>query len=423
MLRDYFGGTTETLILIPKKNGKSTLLAALSLFHLVSTPDAECVIAAASRDQASILFRQAVGFINRTDGLRARLDPKGGYREIRRLGDGGRLRVLASDADTADGVIPTLALVDELHRHKSADLYGVFRDGLGPRNGRMITISTAGDDELSPLGVMRRAALQLPGVERTGSHTYAKSTDGGYVMHEWALSKDDDLHDLDLVAEANPAPWQDREALRRRHDSPSMTPWQWARFACGVWTQDEHAWLPAGAWDALAAPGVEIPDGSRVWVGVDIGLKYDRSAVVVCWPRDDGKVVVKATVFDLRRGQRNKLADNIAAGGSRLDLERVEVPPRLEVPEDGLEKLVAGLLSVRLLAQEPELPGIRGVGALASLAARDRDRQRPGAGRDDANRCEHRDQPKARLDAHALAAVGRAATKGIPQPVLRLAEC
>ena len=44
--------------------------------------------------------------------------------------------MLAADEATADGVIPTLALVDELHRHRSAGLYGVFRDGLGPRTGR-----------------------------------------------------------------------------------------------------------------------------------------------------------------------------------------------------------------------------------------------------------------------------------------------
>ena len=50
----------------------------------------------------------------------------------------GRIRVLAADVDTADGVIPTLALVDELHRHASAGLYGVFRDGLGPRDGQMV---------------------------------------------------------------------------------------------------------------------------------------------------------------------------------------------------------------------------------------------------------------------------------------------
>ena len=150
MLRDYFAGTTETLILISKKNGKSTLAAALALHHLATTPDAECVIAAASRDQAAILFGQARGFIRRAPALELRMRPT--QREIRSLRDDGRIRVLASDVDTADGVIPTLAIVDELHRHRSADLYGVFRDGLGPRSGRMITISTAGDDSESPLG-------------------------------------------------------------------------------------------------------------------------------------------------------------------------------------------------------------------------------------------------------------------------------
>jgi hypothetical protein len=161
MLRDFFGGTVETLILLPKKNGKSTLLGALGLFHLVTTPDAECVIGAASRDQATILYDQAAGFVRRSAGLEQRVHVKRGYREIQARRDSGRIRVLAADVDTADGVIPTLALVDELHRHKSAGLYGIFRDGLGPRRGRMITISTAGDSETSPLGLMRAKAHRL----------------------------------------------------------------------------------------------------------------------------------------------------------------------------------------------------------------------------------------------------------------------
>src|SRR3954470_1079834 len=177
ILADYFAGAHETLVLLPKKNGKSTLLAALALYHLLSTPDAECVIAAASRDQAMILFDAAVGFIRRSPGLGRRLKTQGGYRQIRNLADSGRIRVLAADVDTADGVRPTLALVDELHRHRSADLYGVFRDGIGPRDGQMITISTAGDDEASPLGTLRTAAYQLAHVTRTGTYRRCMSPD------------------------------------------------------------------------------------------------------------------------------------------------------------------------------------------------------------------------------------------------------
>jgi Phage Terminase len=159
MLADYFAGATETVIVIPKKNGKTTLLSALALYHLWREPDAECVIVAASRDQARILFKQAAGLVLRSE-LAPKFDVKGGYGEIRLAGEkmGGRIRVLAADSATADGVIPTLALVDELRRHPSAELYGVFRDGLGPRDGQMLTISTAGATFASPLGRLRAKA-------------------------------------------------------------------------------------------------------------------------------------------------------------------------------------------------------------------------------------------------------------------------
>lgn len=284
MLSDLFDGVRETLILIPKKNGKSTLLGALSLFHLCTTPDAECVIAAASRDQAQIMLRQAQGFIRRSPSLQKRLQVK--QREIVHNGLNGRIRVLASDSDTADGVIPTLALVDELHRHKSADLYGVFRDGLGPRNGRMVTISTAGDDPESPLGSMRAKAYLQPGMVREDAYHYVKTPSG--VMHEWALEPEDDRDDLELVKKANPAPWQTVEELRGRHDSDSMTPWQWARFACGVWLAGEDGAISGKEWDACADPSAVIPAGTKgVYVGIDLAWKWDTAAFVPVW-RPDG---------------------------------------------------------------------------------------------------------------------------------------
>lgn len=290
MLVDYFSGATETLVLVPKKNGKSTLLAALALHHLVTTPDAECVVAAASREQATILFGQAAGFVRRCEALQQRMRPT--MRELRSLRDAGRIRVLASDVDTADGVIPTLALVDELHRHRSADLYGVFRDGLGPRQGRMITISTAGDDESSPLGVMRSRAYKLATVRRDSAYRYCASADGGYVLHEWSLDDGEDRDDMSVVKLANPASWQTEEELRKRYDSPSMTSWQWARFACGVWVRGEGAAIQPQEWDALTDIDARIPEGAPVRIGVDLGWKIDTTAIVPLWWESDERRIV-----------------------------------------------------------------------------------------------------------------------------------
>lgn len=330
MLADYFGGATETLILVSKKNGKTTLLAALALHHLLVTPDAECVIAAASRDQAQILLNQARGFVRRS-GLTKYMTVK--QREIVSLRDEGRVRVMASDSDTADGVIPTLAVVDELHRHKdNGAMYGVFRDGLGPRGGKMLTISTAGDDLDSPLGRMREAAYELPHVERDGCYRYARAASGDYVMHEWALDASDDRADMLVVKGANPAPWQSVEALTRRFESPSTTPWQWARFACGVWLTGETSWLEAEQWMGCRDDDARIPEGSDVWVGVDLGVRHDTTAIVSCWLRPtDNRWVVDAKVLVPPGGDRalpvSLVEDEIRALRQRFRLLGVTYDP------------------------------------------------------------------------------------------------
>ena len=281
LLADYFAGTTESLVLLPKKNGKTTLLAALALHHLIETSEAECVIGAASRDQATILFDQAAGFVRRTPALQEDVVVRRGYRSIVSKHHAGRIRVLAADVDTVDGVTPTLALVDELHRHKSAGLYGVFRDGLGPRDGRMITISTAGDHEGSPLGVMRQTAKQLPVRRRRGRHTYARSEDRSFVLHEWALEEADDVTDMRTVKLANPGSWHTVKSLGQRHATPSMLDWQWRRFACGIWAGAESWWVDGEMWQQ-AGRELALEPGDRVTLGFDGARLGDATALVAC---------------------------------------------------------------------------------------------------------------------------------------------
>lgn len=294
ILKDHFAGTTEEVVILPKKNGKSTVFAALALFHLETWEEPEVVIGASSRDQATILFNQAAKMVARS-GLESRFDVKGGYRHIRlRANPSAHIRVLAADAKTADGVIPTLALVDELHRHPSGDLYGVFRDGLDARNGRMVTMSTAGLQEDSALGLLRKRAKEI-GYSRKGAYAHAASRDGSFVLHEWSLEDTDDLDDLKLVKKANPASWQTIPKLRARKESPAMTPGRWARFACGVWTEGEDPWVEAKKWDALKVDIGRVAEGESVCVAVDVGV---NPGIALAAPRADDGVAVKVEVFE-----------------------------------------------------------------------------------------------------------------------------
>lgn len=296
ILKDHFAGVIEEVVILPKKNGKTTLFAALGLYHLENWPQANVVIVASSKDQASILFRQAWEMVTRSN-LENRFDVRDGYKLIRLQGQkaGPQLKVLPGDAKTVDGALPTLGLVDELHRHPSGELYGVLRDGCDARDGRMVTMSTAGLKEESPLGQLRLKAQKLPSYSRKGTYSQARSEDGSFVLHEWSLSNTDNLDDLKLVKKANPASWQTIEKLRRRKESPTMTPSRWARFACGVWTEGEDPWLEAKDWDRLAVDIGHLSDGEPVWVAVDIGT---NPGICLAAQRPSGRVVVHAEVFE-----------------------------------------------------------------------------------------------------------------------------
>ena len=100
-------------------------------------------------------------------------------------------------------------------------------------------------------------------------------------MHEWALAEDDDVDDLRLVKRVNPASWQTLELLRERHDSPSMLPWQWKRFACGIWTNAADWWVSAEDWQQAGCTETLEP-GDRVTIGFDGSRSSDATALIAC---------------------------------------------------------------------------------------------------------------------------------------------
>ncbi len=285
-LADHFDGQREVIAVMPKKNGKSSICAAVALFHLLTVPEAECVILASSREQAGIVLRQVTGFVRRSDPLRERLVVK--QREVEYAKLDGRIRVLAADSATMDGLLPSLAIVDELHRARTSEPYGLLRDGLGPRNGRLLGISTAEGPEICPLGDLRRAVYALPGMVVEGPLRHVASPNLSWF--EWRLEDGKDPDDLDAVADANPASWVTVAELEKRRTA-SMQRFSWLRFACGIpGAQGGDSAIPDGLWRACALPGLEIPAGAPdVFVGIDFALRHDTTALVPVWRMDDGR--------------------------------------------------------------------------------------------------------------------------------------
>ena len=118
------GDEHETVILLPRGQGKTSLVAALALHQLVTTLGAAVYCAAASREQARILFEAADRYARALDS------PHVVHRhlELRWCDDpdeprvfSRHLRVLAADAPRLHGLTYSLAIVDELQAHATDD--------------------------------------------------------------------------------------------------------------------------------------------------------------------------------------------------------------------------------------------------------------------------------------------------------------
>lgn len=68
------------------------------------------------------------------------------------------------------------------------------------------------------------------------------------------------------------------------------------RYRLNQWVRTNvESWLPAGAWDACRSE-LDLEDGLPVWVGVDVALKRDSTAVVVVQPQGE-RLVARAKVW------------------------------------------------------------------------------------------------------------------------------
>lgn len=296
VLKDVFAGTPEVWMLVPEGNGKTTLMGGLALYHGDYTQDAEVLMAASSRDQAELLFHQAAGFIERTDGLKQRFRVFEGYRRIKCLRSNGRIQVFAADDRTGDGVIPTLGLIDELHRHRDLRLYRTWQGKLDKRGGQLVTISTAGEPGTDFEDTRQRLRQEANDIQRVNGHVRASSD--ALVLHDWSVAADADVEDIKVVKAANPFTGITADKLQRKLTSPTMTMGHWRRFVCNLPTRVIESAVTEVEWER-AAVNEEIPPGEPVMVGLDIAWKWDTTAIVPLWkyPGSEYVLLGKSTVL------------------------------------------------------------------------------------------------------------------------------
>lgn len=135
----------ETLFLVGRKNGKSTLLAALALYLLVADYEgaAEIYSVATKKDQARKTLTEAVNMIKQSPELRAVIKKR--RNDVYFPASASKFEALASDSNTLDGLNSHAVIIDELHAIRDRNLYEVMKQSTSSRRQPLvIMITTSG---------------------------------------------------------------------------------------------------------------------------------------------------------------------------------------------------------------------------------------------------------------------------------------
>lgn len=269
-----------------KGSGKSPLAAGIGLAMMVvdDEPRAEIYAAATKKDQAQILFRDAVAMVKLSPRLNRAILLNGRNPVWNMLHErsGSFFRPIATDS-AQSGPRPHCGLIDELHEHPDASVLEMMRAGTkGRRQALIFMITNAGSTVHSVCHDYHEYAVNC------ANGTFADDTFFSYVC---AMDEaDDPMHDEACWLKTNPSlgvtiqPEYIREQVRQARNMPSKEAWVKRLHFC-KWTDARSPWIGVEQWDAAAdhALAVEMLRDRPCYGGLDMGQSRDLTALVLAF--------------------------------------------------------------------------------------------------------------------------------------------
>jgi phage terminase large subunit-like protein len=189
---------TTALFSVARKNAKSSLAAAILLyvFCMEAEHGPQVLSAATTGDQARIVFNIARRMVVQTTGLQHSFTLEAFAHAIVRYEAGGIFRPINSKASTQDGLNPSALCFDELHAHKTRDLFDVLRSAAGAREDPLFLYTTTeGYETPGP----------WPEIRQFGQHVLDRVIEADhFLVVYYALDDKDDDFDETKWIKANP---------------------------------------------------------------------------------------------------------------------------------------------------------------------------------------------------------------------------
>lgn len=273
---------------VPRGNGKSCLSSGVALYCLLADqePGAEVYSFATTRDQAGIVFGDAKRMAQQTPSLCKHFGLEILAHSLYVESTNSTFQAKSAEGSTLDGLNTHLAIIDELHAHKTRAVYDVVETSLGKRkNSLMWVITTAGFDTSGICYEVRTM------VRNVLNRSVVDESQFGII---YGLDEGDDWKSLAALEKANPN-WgvsvmpEVVTSLQKKAIAIPSAAGNFMTKHLDVWCSAASGWMNMPAWNKCAREELRREDfeGEPCYIGLDLGSKSDMTAKVLMFPRED----------------------------------------------------------------------------------------------------------------------------------------
>lgn len=281
---------TDSYVQVARQQGKSVLNAILGIkcsnFDNYNYGQIYCT--ATKADQARIVLKEIIKFINADSDLKELFDIKDYKNEITGKITSTVIRALGRDTHTIDGFRPYLGIVDEYHAHKDNQMYKLLKGGTRKLKQSLISvITTAGFNLNAPCyDLYKYCRRVLRGID----------VNERQFIYIAQMDEKDDIWDPANWIKCCPLTGKDPELVAAMQEdarkAQSMGGAELRDFltkALNIWvTNAETAFLDLAEWEKCGSDR-DLKDfiGKQVIVGLDLSSGGDLTSYCLEFPYED----------------------------------------------------------------------------------------------------------------------------------------
>ncbi|MDO5372741.1 MAG: terminase large subunit [Corynebacterium glutamicum] len=269
-VRPLFEGASKIhLVVIPRGNGKSGLIAAVALYFLLFGGEGQRVLVVAQNDlSARRLLRTAARMVELSEDLADRIQV---YKERLELpSTDSTFLAVASEQSAVEGEDLTLAIVDEMG-FIDREVFEAALLSLKRAGSKLVGIGTPSTPRMrdkSPFFDLVQSGL---------------AGDESISVVEYSAPHDAAIDDWEAIAAANPAlgDFLDLDTVKAQMP-PKTSEAEWRRARMGIWIQQSgESFMPADKWKACGRMGVKIPPRTPVILALDGSQRHDATVLIM----------------------------------------------------------------------------------------------------------------------------------------------